>query len=251
VYIESKVEAKSIDIGGKTVVKGGRIEEVDVGGSFESEDSFEFSSIDVGGAVTLTGKNVGGDIDVGGSCKVDGDLKFGRINVGGIIEISGSAEGESLDVGGTVRIGTSLRLLGSLEVGGKVEVKEELSAKEIDVGGSLEAKKVTVEDKVSVGGSIITTDGVHARYVEIGRRGKVDGPIYADEVLIRERATVVDIHAKLIEMERKAQARNLYGERIRLESGCQISGEILYRESLESEDGVKFAKPPEKVEKLP
>jgi hypothetical protein len=79
----------------------------------------------------------------------------------------------------------------------------------------------------------------------------VDGPIYADEVLIRERATVVDIHAKLIEMERKAQARNLWGGSIHLESDCQVFGEVKYTQSLETEKGVKLVKPPEKVEKLP
>jgi len=250
VEIESKVEAKRMDVGGKAIVKGGRIEEVDVGSSFEAEDSLEFTSIDVGGAVRLTGKNVGGDIDVGGSCKVDGDLKFGRIDVGGVTEISGTAEGESLDVGGTVRIGASLRLSGRLDIGGKIEVEGDLFASEIDVGGSVKAKKITA-GKVWAGGSIITEDGVQAHYVEIGRRGKVEGPVYADEVLVRERATVSDVNAKSIEMEKQAQARNLYGEKIHIESGCQIFGEVKYTRSLETEKGVKIAKPPEKVEKLP
>jgi len=133
---------------------------------------------------------------------------------------------------------------------GRVKVEEELSSKEVDVGGSVEAKKVTAENKVSVGGSITAKDGVYAHRVEIGRRGKVDGSIYADEALIRERATVGDIHAKSIDMERRAQARNLYGERIRLESDCQILGEVKYTQSLETEHEVRFAKPPEKVEKL-
>jgi cytoskeletal protein CcmA (bactofilin family) len=120
-----------------------------------------------------------------------------------------------------------------------------------DLGGSVEAKKATAEDRVSVGGSITTSDGVYGRYVEIGRRGKVNGPIYADEVLIGERAEVNDIHAKSIEMENGAEARNLYGEKIQLESHCQIFGEVKYTQELETENNIKFAKPPEKVDKLP
>jgi hypothetical protein len=52
-------------------------------------------------------------------------------------------------------------------------------------------------------------------------------------------------------MERDAEARNLYGETIRLESDCRVHGEVKYTESLETERGVTIAKPPQKVSKLP
>jgi len=102
-----------------------------------------------------------------------------------------------------------------------------------------------------VGGSIDTVVGVNASYVEIGRRGKVSGPIHANEVLIGERAHVEDVYADKITMEGKGQARNLYGQRIRIEAGCNIRGEVHFTQSLESEKGVSYTKPPVKVDKLP
>ncbi len=130
-------------------------------------------------------------------------------------------------------------------------MKDALTAKAIDVGGSLKAREVTAKDEVSVGGSIDTVVGVKASYVEIGRRGKVSGPIHANEVLIGERANVEDVYADKITMERKAQTRNLYGQRIRIETGCNILGEVHFTQILESEKGVSYTKPPVKVDKLP
>ncbi|MDH5447755.1 MAG: hypothetical protein OEY24_01215 [Candidatus Bathyarchaeota archaeon] len=250
VKIESKVIIEEIDVGGKVEVNGGKIDCVDVGGSFVSKDSLEFGKINVGGAVKLAGKSRGGDIDVGGSCKVEGDLKFGDIDVGGVIAISGSAEGTNIDVGGKVKVGGDMKLSEKLDVGGVADIDKELIAQDIDVGGRLCARKATASKRASVGGSIETVEGVSASYVRIGRRGKVRGPMKADEAVVSRRAQVEDVYAKIITLERDAKARNLYGERIRLESGCNVYGEVQYTESLETERGVTFAKTPQKVDKL-
>lgn len=251
VRIDSKVDIRDLNVGGTVEVESGKVDRVNVGGSFVSRGALEFDDIDVGGKVKLEGKCVGGDIDVGGSCKVEGDLKFGDIDVGGVIVISGSAEGDDLDVGGKLKVGSRLLLSGSLDVGGIADVKGELVANRIDVGGKLYARKANAKSRVVVGGSIETSEGVQASYVSIGRRGKVEGPIKADEVLIKKGATVEDVYAQMITLERKAEAKNLYGERIRLESGCQITGDVKYTEKLEVASGVAFARDPQKVTQLP
>jgi cytoskeletal protein CcmA (bactofilin family) len=249
--VESEVDVEDIDVGGAVKVRGGRIGRVDVGGSFVSNGSLEFENIDVGGTVKLAEKSVGGNIDVGGTCKYGGTLKFGDIDVGGLVSITGSAEGDNLDVGGTVQVRGDLKLSGTMDVGGKVEVDYELAARRVDVGGRLQARKVVVEERVSVGGSIVTVDGVQAPKVRIGRRGEVRGSIRASEVVIGEKARVEDVYAKTITLERGTTARNLYGERISLESHCHILGEIQYTENLETERGVTFSRTPQKVDKLP
>lgn len=251
VRIRSKVDVRDIDVGGTVEIEGGRVGRVDVGGSFVSKDSLEFDEINVGGTVKLAGRCTGGDVDVGGSCKVEGDLKFRNIDVGGVITISGSAEGDDLDVGGKVRVGGGLHLSGKLDVGGIAEVRGELVAERVEVGGKLYAKKANVGSTICVGGSIETVEGVNASYIRIGRRGRVEGSIRADEAVIGKNAHVEDVHAKSITLERKARARNLYGEKIRLESGCQVSGEVKYTASLEAAPGVTFAKTPQKVDELP
>ena len=252
VRIKSKVEIGDIDVGGTVVIGGGRVGRVDVGGSFVAKDALEFDEINVGGTVKLAGSCcTGGDIDVGGSCKVEEDLKFRNVDVGGVIAISGSAKGDDLDVGGKVKVGGELLLSGKLDVGGVAEVGGELTAQQIEVGGKLYARKANARSKLCVGGSIETVEGVEASFVRIGRRGRVEGPIRADEALVGKRARVEDIYANEITLERKARARNLYGERIRLESGCQITGEVKYTESLEAAPGVSFAKTPQKTDELP
>jgi predicted acyltransferase (DUF342 family) len=73
-----------------------------------------------------------------------------------------------------------------------------------------------LSDKVNLAGSL-----------EVGRRSEVKGSIRANEVIIGDRAWAEDIHAKNIFVGRTAQARNLYGERITIELGCQVSGGCL------------------------
>jgi cytoskeletal protein CcmA (bactofilin family) len=136
-------------------------------------------------------------------------------------------------------------------VGGKVEAGADLGAYDVEVGGSVRAKSVTATTKIEVGGSITSDVGVNAATIEIGRRGEVVGPIRADEVIIGDRARVEDVHARSILMEERASARNLYGETIRIEEHCQISGEVQYTRDLRAEENVEFAKPPQKVDKLP
>jgi cytoskeletal protein CcmA (bactofilin family) len=246
-----EVDAKKIKVRSSAIIKGGHVNDIEVGGSFESRSLLEFGLIDVEGAVKLTGKNRGGYIIVGGSCKVDGNLKFGKIHSGGVVEISESATGDSLNIGGAVRVGSSLQLSGKLDVGGQVEIGEVLTAMEIDVGSNLKARKVSASKNAKVGGSITTILGVAVGSLEIGRRSEVKGPIRANEVIIGDRASVEDIHAKNIFVGERTRARNLYGENITIESGCHVSGEVYYTESLRTERNVFFAKTPNKVNKLP
>jgi cytoskeletal protein CcmA (bactofilin family) len=240
-----------LDVGGTARVSRGKVLEIDVGGSFESKGQLEFREIDVGGAVRLGSKSKGGSIDVGGSLRVDGDLEFEEIDVGGKVEIAGSGVGEEVDVGGTLGVGGSLKISGSLDVGGRVEVCNEVSAKTIEVGGLLRAGKATAEEGITVGGAITTKEGAIGRYVEIGRRGRVQGPIRADKVVIGKDARVESIYGKRILLETGAEAQDVYGESITIESHCRINGEVSYTNDLRLDRNISLAKEPKKVESLP
>ncbi|MCK4497946.1 hypothetical protein KAU25_01975 [Candidatus Bathyarchaeota archaeon] len=250
VEVESTVDVDDIDVGGKVEVSGGKIGKLDVGGSFVSHGPLEFKDIDVGGTVKLTSGS-GGNIDVGGSLKAEEDLRFNDIDVGGVVSISGSGEGKSLNVGGQIKVGGDLTLSGAFDVGGIAEVNGNLSGEDVSVGGRLHAGKIVAQNRVSVGGSVETIEGVYTSHFRIGRRGKVVGLVKADEALIGRGARVDDVFAKTMTLEREASAENLYGERIRLERGCRISGEVQYVEDLKTERDVSFAQEPRKVSKLP
>jgi cytoskeletal protein CcmA (bactofilin family) len=81
---------------------------------------------------------------------------------------------------------------------------------------------------MEVGGAIITVEGVTAHFVKIGRRGKVRGPIKADQGIIG----------------RDAHAENVYGETIIIESYCHISGEVQYTGELRMNEHVSLVKAP-------
>jgi cytoskeletal protein CcmA (bactofilin family) len=232
-------------------VGGGKIHQIDVGGSFESKDRLEFGNIDVGGVVRLTGGSRGDDVRVGGSFKVEGDLMFKSIYVGGKVEITGTGEGYEVEVGGKVRVGRMLKLTGDLDVGGKADVSGDIYARNIKIGGILLSKKVTVEEGVEVGGRIETLEGVTGHLIEIRRRGEVRGSLRGDHIIIGRQATAEDIYGKTIELKRGAYARNVYGEIIIIESDCHINGKIQYTNQLKANEHISFAKPPQKVEKLP
>ncbi|HIE18349.1 TPA: polymer-forming cytoskeletal protein [Candidatus Bathyarchaeota archaeon] len=249
---ESEVDIEEIHVGGTVRVAGGRVKgRIDVGGAFKSTRPLFFNTINVGGTVSLAGRSEGKKIDVGGKLNVNGDLKFTEIDVGGTMKIEGTSEGEDIDVGGKISVKENLLLTGRLHVGGKAETGETLKCKSMEVGGSVKAKRIVAEDFVKVGRRIETADGTKASRVMIGRRGRIIGPIVAEEVLLDERAEAEDIYADVLTMERKSKARNAYVKKVYLEGDSIIMGELRYTEELKTEEEVTFGKDPEKTEDLP
>ena len=122
---------------------------------------------------------------------------------------------------------------------------------DIEIGGVLEAQKVAASNRVEVGGSIRTDQGLTAAFIEIGRRGEVRGDLKADEVIIGKDAQAENVFGKRILLRRGASVANVYGEEITIESDCNIAGEIQYTHELRADAHVSMAKTPVKVDKLP
>jgi len=247
--LDGEVDIGRLDVGGRARVANGRVGEVEVGGTFRALGELKFDELRVGGTAVLTGGE-GGDIRVGGALRTNEPLKvFRSIDVGGSIVLVGPTKGESVRVGGSLDVDGDIELSGSLRVGGRARVEGELKARSIKVGGVLRADKIEAEEDVRVGGRLSTAEGVWADYVEIGREGRIEGPVRARRVRIREEARAEDIWADEIILEEDARARNLYGKRIYIEYDCVITGEVKYVEELVAEEDVRFARPPVKVER--
>lgn len=248
--IRGTVELEKLDVGGSAKVGSGTINDISVGGFLESTGKLRFQAIDVGGAVRLASAEGEGMINVGGKVDVDGDIEFKEMNVGGMVTIRGNAKGKKVEVGGKLRVDKSAKIDDSLEVGGSVDVHDDLSGGEIEVGGSLQSN-VCIARSVRVGGKVETEKGTKADVFEIGKRGNVRGPIIATHVRIDDGAEVEDIYADEVQIRRHSSARNVFARLARFESGCEISGEVLYTERLDSDRDVQFHSEPKKVEKLP
>jgi len=104
---------------------------------------------------------------------------------------------------------------------------------------------------VEVGGSITTMEGVIARFVEIGKRGKVRGLIRAERVVIGKEASVENIYGKEVYLKNGAIAKSIYGEHVKIEPHCHILGELHYTNELKIGENVTLAKEPQKVNKIP
>ena len=249
VRIDGEAKLEEVDVGGSVKLTGGLARDIRVGGTLKSSDPLDFERIRVGGSVKISGGK-GGNIDVGGTFKSDGDLTFENIDVGGTVKIDGNAYGRNIEVGGTAKVDGDMELTEDLRVGGNAEAGGLIKARAVLVGGKVEARRVEALDEIRTN-TLRTKDGAKADYIELGRRGEVEGPLVARKVLIRERARVEDIHAEEVTLRRGCRALNIYADRVTVETDCRISGEVRYTDSMRAERDVRFAYEPEKTEKLP
>ena len=154
-----------------------------------------------------------------------------------------------MDIGGVLTVKQNLTIR-SLEVGGKCKIGGILSADKVDIGGWIEAAEIK-GDSVEVGGSLITEKGTKADSITIGDRGRVKGPLIGDTIEIGEKCDVEAIYAKTVTIGERTKAELVQGVDVRIESGCRITGEVRYTESLDADEDVSFEVNPEKVASLP
>jgi len=192
----------------------------------------------------------GRHISVGGALDIDGSIEVDEIKVGGAARIKGSVKGKRVEAGGSLRVDEDVSLEDRLEVGGAVKIGGELKTSMVKVGGVLEAD-ACFADIVEVGGKVETKRGSRAKTFEIGRRGRVVGPVVAGIVKISAYASAEDIYADWLELGENSSARNVYTREAYLKQGCRVTGELLYVEKLEMEQNVRTYLEPKKVEKLP
>lgn len=250
IKIQGDVISNQVNAGGTIEIQGGEVKgRLDAGGTIRSRGYLIFDKLDAGGSITIEGGS-GENIDVGGSFVSNGNLKFSSIDVGGTVKINGDGEGHGIDVGGTVKIRGNLTLSNSIDVGGTIEVDGALNSRSIHAGGKVRALKINATNEIETN-VLRTRDGAKADRIEIGKKGEVEGPLIANRVYLRDKVEAEDIYAKHAILRRNCRVRNVYADRIQIESGSDISGKVLYTDSLEADTGVQFRVNPEKTEKLP
>ncbi|MGQ9691241.1 MAG: hypothetical protein ACUVQY_08290 [Thermoproteota archaeon] len=192
----------------------------------------------------------GTSISVGGVLHVDGNIETDKVGVGGTVTVKGSVKAREVSVGGRLKVDEHASVEDRLEVGGAVKIGGELKAGLVKVGGALEAD-VCFADSVKVGGKVETRRGSRVKTFEIGKKGRVVGPVVAEDVKISAYASAEGIYANRLELGENSSARNVYAREAFLKRGCRVTGELLYVEKLEMEQNVETYSEPRKVEKLP
>ncbi|NHV98853.1 MAG: hypothetical protein HA496_04305 [Thaumarchaeota archaeon] len=190
----------------------------------------------------------GTHVSVGGVLNVDGSMEVDEVRVGGTVEVKGFFKAKKVSVGGRLKVDENASVEDRLEVGGVVKIGGELKAGMVEAGGALEAD-ACFADGVKVGGKVETRRGCRSKTFEIGRKGRVIGPVVAEYVKIGRDASVEDVYAGRLELLENSSARNVYAREAYLKHGCRVSGELLYVEKLELERLTQINS--RKVEKLP
>src|SRR5213594_1131364 len=275
--VNGNLVARSVEVDDRlTIRKSGKADNFDVGGALEVGETITARNVDVGGSFQVRGTAEVEDIDVGGRLDVAGQVKISRLDAGGSARVGGG-EVTRIDVGGSfsstaplkfgdIDVGGTVSLEkggvgGGIDVGGRFESRGNLSFERIDVGGTVEITGNGEGDSVDIGGHLeVSGDLILKRDLDIGGKARVGGNLKLQSLdvggLIEARQIeaqdkVEDVYAESATLEEGVRARNLYLHEGRIESRCRIAGEVLYKDNLETDSDVEFAKSPVKTDRLP
>ena len=170
---------------------------------------------------------------------------------------------------GKLDVKGSLKVKERLEVFGSAETKKQVECGEVAVGGRLVADWIVASAKADVGGQVWTGRGLRAKEVAVGTGSRINGPIVGESVEVGKglvfggfwaqvstahtlgRMTRVDdVFGKDVRIEEYSQAKRIYGETVRMQTGS-MADEVNYTREADISEGVHLEKPPRKVERLP
>lgn len=213
VEVTGAINAADIDVGGKIQagsIKCGRIR---VGGCADIENTFEASSVDVGGKVVAPGTVKIGDLNVGGEVEVGGGSITGNIRVGGKFSSKGQLE------------------FGELLVYGKGLLPAGCKGRKISTFGKLEVEGNITCDHVEVGGVIEIRGDCHAELIEVGGKFEVNGCLFVSNKL--EGYGVVEVAGNFESTQLRVSGK-LTATRIVVKEEADISGKMETKEGLKA-----------------
>lgn len=177
--VEGTISAGEIDVGGSVVAKKIECTKIRAGRMVEASETLSADRVDVGGKLSVKGNVRINDLGVGSKVSIGGGNISGTIRVGGRFESGGALEFGDLESFGRTDFyedSTGRRISTS----GKVTAAKNLHCDEIDfrgvtqVRGDCSAKKIHVNGKLIVDGSIIASDSLEVYgTADIGKQASV------------------------------------------------------------------------------
>ncbi len=214
---------------------GGRYQSVKTSGYLRVNGHVNFGAVFVGGTLEGSGEITAETIKIGNKMKYHGFVQVRSLKIGGMAEITGDlACDEEVSIGGRLTVLGNAQVGSLLKVGGSIAVKGVLECAAVIVGGQLKARKVLGRE-VHVGGLVQVSDYLRTTYFVIGKKGQVEGLVVADEIIVQEEASVIDLIGSIIHLKKRAR----------------VHGKVQYVESLLVEDDVQLEQAPEQIEQLP
>jgi cytoskeletal protein CcmA (bactofilin family) len=231
-------------------------EEIKISGSGYLPGGVKVGRISCSGSVSI-----GGDIETeearfAGSASIDGSINSKNLSASGSFKAEGDAKGGSMRFAGSCKIGNDVTLEDSLIAHGSLTILGNVTAKRLvelsgrfDIGGKLTTSHFEAELRRS---RSHIRDGIQADYVNIRKRGKVEGlmilgfPIFGRK--IREgRLRTTDIVGKEKVYLENVVCDNVTGKHVIIGEGCEVKGRVKYFDTVEVHPEAVLSKPPEKV----
>ena len=225
IKVTGLISAGDVDVGGRVQAGAVKCQRMRVGGRADIQNSFEATSVDVGGKVVAPGLVKLGDLNVGGEVEVGGGSITGNIRVGGKFSSKSTLEfGELLVYGkGSLPAGCKGRRVstfGRLEVAGNITCDYIQAGGVIEISGDCHAQKIEVGGKLEVSGSLFVSDKLEGYgVIEVSKNLEsanldVKGKLEANKILVKEEA---DISGK-IETQQGLKANQVI---VRTDSRCE------------------------------
>jgi cytoskeletal protein CcmA (bactofilin family) len=200
-------------VGGKVQADAIKCGNIRVGGLADIQNTFEASSVNVGGKVAALGKVKIGDLSVGGEIEVGGGSITGNIRVGGKFISKGQLE------------------FGELLVYGKGFLPDGCKGRKVSTFGKLEVEGNLTCDHVEVGGIIEIRGDCHAEHIDVGGKFEVTGSLFVLDIL--EGYGVVEV-AGNFEGTKLRVSGKLTVTKITVKEEADISGKLETKEGLKA-----------------
>ncbi len=224
-----------IKVGGSAEINGGKFEQIKVGGHLWIGGDVVIGTAKSGGVMESQGNIKANKIVVGGQLVHAGNLEANRLKVGGKTLIKGNVVVKEMSIGGKLIITQDAFVHDVLKVGSVATVMGTLNAHFVVIGAELSANRVLASE-VRVGGKLAVKEHLRSEYFQLGKKGRCEGQVIADEIVILDESIING---------------SLQGEIITLKRGVRVKGTIQYVKELIMEEDVELESAPRQVSSLP
>ena len=222
-----RISPEFIKTSGSSKIPGGlTVGEVKTSGSSTIEGDIEAEFIKISGSSSVEGSVACEDIEKSGSLRIEKDLNCKSAQLSGSTSVGGFGRFEkAMRSSGSIRFGEDIESEGVVRFSGTIQVDGSVTAKSFE--GRLGRKESNIRE------------GIEADYIDLwpGRTN------WRDEGYL----VTTDIVGKEIILE-NVDCHNVTGDKVRILSGCSVSGKIQYRESVEVAPGTRMENEPDKIE---
>lgn len=268
--VTDDIDLSGLRVGGHAKIGGGRISgEVKVRGHLTTTKKLAYGQVQVYGHVRLPAGSSGEKLVALGNLEFEGDAACKVIEVNGRARAKGSCTADSVKVNGKLETGGPLRVADHLEVYGVAETKGEIECGRLSVGGRLVAGSIAAAGRAEITGEVSTDRGLKAQVLRVGAGSRVSGSIVGETVEIGtgvdlggfwahatnlrsmgKMTRVDDVWGKEVSVERHSQAKRIYGEVVKMQSGS-MAEEVNFTKAADVPKSAHIERGPRKVDRLP